>query len=149
MKSSAYPAWKYWIIHWFKETHLAVSRIRKFIQRGWLQLSLIYYLNWIFFPKDRFGCDQFTLSSEESGRNMRDTEPPASSLSSSPPLLPLLPLLLFSVHFTGRRIRFAWCSFQWTVVSVSGLAGLSVLRVSGGCMCKLLPFSEQLLNIYI
>lgn len=69
---------------------------------------------------------------------MRDTKPPASSLLSNP-----LPPLSSSVHFTERRIGFAWCSFQSTMVSISRLAGLYMLRVSGGCMWNL---SEQLPN---
>lgn len=45
-------------------------------------------------------------------------------LLSSP--LPFSPLLSSSVHFTERGIGFAWCSFQWTMVSISRLAGLYI-----------------------
>lgn len=58
MKSSARPCVEEgcWIIHWFKKKDaFGCSRVRKFIQRGLRQLSLIYYLNWISPPKIDLG----------------------------------------------------------------------------------------------
>lgn len=60
-----------------------------------------------------------------------------------PPSPNPLPPLSSSVHFTERRIGFAWCFLQSAMVSVSRLAGLYMLCVSAGCMWNL---SEQLPN---
>ncbi len=50
--------WKHWIINFLKSLVLA-RRCCKFIV-PFQPIILIYDLNWIFFSKDRYWCDQFT-----------------------------------------------------------------------------------------
>lgn len=97
--------------------------IQKFIQRGLRQLSLIYYLNWIPFAKDRFGCDQFTISFDRRGT----TREPLS-IQHPPPVLSSLPLS--SVYFTGGKDRI------YSVLLSMNQGGVNISRLVGPCMLR-------------